>query len=250
VGLFPDSATPDTAQVEYKFIRQLAQGSQVWFIREGTGTTNEFRLFPQGGHERKATSPVFTIQAGWSEFQASVSFIVRPGEDVYALWNSPRTPNPRGWIGLYANASAADTAYLSFQYMEAQPSGFLRFKMPATLSDTYELRYFPEGGYNKRDTSWPIKVRIPTPITLVATPNVVPPGGCVTVDWQISHLNGALAVALYPAGASDECEAIAFHSIQSCFSGGGALPFKMPMTPGAYEVGADRTRSCSQPQDR
>lgn len=236
VGLFPDSTTPDTAEVEYKFIRQLAQGSHVWFIKEGTGTTFEFRLFPHGGHERKATSPTLTVEAGWSEFQVGLFFIVRPGADVFALWNNPRTPNPKGWIGLYANASAADTAYLSFQYMPAQPSGFLRFKMPETLSDSYELRYFPEGGYTKKDTSWPIKVRMPTPITLVATPNVVPPGGCVTVDWQISYLNGGLCVALYRAGAPEESEPLAVHQIQSCSSGGGALPFKMPMTPGVYEV--------------
>src|SRR5262245_47859847 len=105
---------------------------------------------------------------------------------VTVTWRSLPSPTATAWVGLYASADAADTAYLDYRYLTsgsgAAESGSLTFPMPEAASTTYELRIFANGGYERKAKS--SSVTVSRPVKLTVEPRSVAPGATVTVTWS------------------------------------------------------------------
>jgi len=82
-----------------------------------------------------------TTQPALSASPASVN----PGAEVTVSFsNAPG--NARDWIGLY-KVSATDRQYITWQYLNSEKSGSLKFTTPQEAGD-YNFRMFPNDGYS------------------------------------------------------------------------------------------------------
>lgn len=85
------------------------------------------------------------------------------GGTVTVTWSDITNPTSRDWIGLY-RLGWADTAYLSFQYVNCSqtPGATPRASGSCTFglggSGNYEFRYFRNNGFIKVVTSNPVTV--------------------------------------------------------------------------------------------
>jgi hypothetical protein len=131
----------------------------------------------------------------------SVDFArAQPGAEMTVRWANAANPTTSGWIGLYPERDAADTAYLAHQQIPAQPSGSLVFELPQEPSDTYEFRLFPAGGYDRKAVSSSVSIKRPDPRLLTPQRSMVDPGSLLDVDldvWKKPPLDARAAIGLY-----------------------------------------------------
>jgi hypothetical protein len=133
-------------------------------------------------------------------------------------------------VGLY-RSGAADTAFISFQYLNSATAGSLNFVAPATEGG-YEFRLYLNNGFTKAATS--NLVAISGSVTLSASPGNVGPGASVTVNWSSVTTRASNDwIGLYAQGAPDT-SFIAFQYIGGTGTSG-SRTFTMPSKNGVYE---------------
>lgn len=150
----------------------------------------EFRYFFNNGFTRKATSNVVSVAQTVS---ASTPYTVTasPGTvssngNVTVSWKAPAAHLVNDWIGLYVvGAPDAGTTFISWKHVPAGSAGTLTFAMPnASVTQSYEFRYFLNDGYTEAARSNPVKVSgsgtppispLPPSPTPSPTPTAPPP---------------------------------------------------------------------------
>jgi hypothetical protein len=168
VGLFPSDAA-DAGYLDWKYLTGTrtppttgVHSATLTFTMPAREGSYEFRLFAKGAFTRLATSARVTVQAPTPALVVSAS-TVGPGQSVQVtVQNGPG--NAKDWVGLHA-VGAADTGYLSWQYLDGDrtvpPVGMttatLTFEMPTTPG-AYEFRLFENNTYVRRATSQTVHV--------------------------------------------------------------------------------------------
>jgi hypothetical protein len=155
---------------------------------------------------------------------------VRPGNIITVTWFAPSGHSTTDWVGLY-RPGAADTAFITFQYLNSGTFGGLNFTAPASEGG-YEFRLYPNNGFTRAATS--NTVAVSGAVTLIAIPGNVGPGASVSVQWSTTTMSAANDwIGLYAQGAPDTN----FISFQYIGSAGtiGLKSFTMPSKNGAYE---------------
>ena len=150
IGFYTPGA-PNTSYASFRYTTGAASGSVPFTVPSTVaGGTYELRLFANNGYTLLATSNSFTVVLpSLTESPASAS----AGTAVTASWSNVGAPSATDWIGLYT-PTAADTAYVSFQYTTGTGSGQMSFNIPATTAaGTYQLRLFSNNGYTRLATS-------------------------------------------------------------------------------------------------
>lgn len=160
IGLYANGSAADNAYLTYKYLGTTSSsGSLSFTMPEAASSTYEFRIFPTGAYDnRKVVSSAVTVSPPPPVTLVAEPKTTAPGGVVNVSWTNARKPSTSGWIGLYASASVADNAYVTYKYITAGESGSLSFNMPAGVGETYEFRFFPSGGYDKKATSAPVIV--------------------------------------------------------------------------------------------
>jgi serine protease len=179
VGLY----TPGASGLSYLSFQYITSGSSgaATFTAPAAGGQYEFRLFLNDGFNQVATSNVVSVGAAYS-LAASPS-TVTAGAPISGAWAAPVGHSPTDWVGLYA-VGAAETSFLSFEYISPATSGTVTLTAPAAAG-SYELRLFTNNTFNRVATSGAVTVTSGSgsSYTLTASPSTVTAGGQVTVGW-------------------------------------------------------------------
>jgi hypothetical protein len=187
--------------------------------------------------------------------------IAAPGGKVTV--NFTRAPgNYRDWIGLF-KVGASNYSRISYQYLNGQKNGSVAFTVPKTTGQ-FEFRLFRSGTYTKLATSNQVTVQTtipkptptptpsplagssptptptpnPTPTninnnpSLSANPNIVAPGGKVTVNFTRAPGNYRDWIGLFKVGASNYSR-ISYQYLSG--QKNGSIVFSIPTTLGKYE---------------
>jgi hypothetical protein len=155
---------------------------------------------------------------------------VQPGNQITVNWTAPSGHSTTDWVGLY-RTGAADSAFISFQYLSSATSGTMSFVAP-TNEGGYEFRCYLNNGFTKAATSNPVAVSGTVSLSTSATN--VGPGASVTVNWNSSTTRAANDwIGLYVQGAADT-NFISFQYIGSAGTSG-SRTFTMPSKNGVYE---------------
>ena len=151
VGLYR-TGTAETAFLAYQYLPAGNSGT-LNFGAPATPGVYEFRCYPNNGFTRVATSNAVNVSNSGSTVTVLASpSSVGPGSAVTVNWTSAAVRAANDWIGLYAQG-AADTNFISFQYIGAPGNaGTKTFTMPVR-NGTYEFRYFLTDSYSKAGTS-------------------------------------------------------------------------------------------------
>ena len=151
VGLYR-TGTADTAFLSYQYLSAANSGTMN-FAAPVTPGGYEFRCFLNNGFTRVVTSNAINVSSSGSAVTVlATPSSVGPGAVVTVNWTSGAVRAANDWIGLYAQG-AADTNFISFQYIGAPGNaGSKTFTMPAR-NGTYEFRYFLTDSYSKAGTS-------------------------------------------------------------------------------------------------
>ncbi|MFO0580576.1 MAG: helix-hairpin-helix domain-containing protein [Polyangia bacterium] len=163
IGLYSSASAADNGYVTFKYLGSGgavgSEGSLTFNMPEEPGTSYEFRMFPFGGYDKKATSTAVTVEPPPPVKLTVEPQVVHGGDNVTVSWSAARKATTSGWIGLYAKSDAADNGYLTYKNITATEAGSLTFTMPKDLGATYEFRIFPRGGYDKKATSGHVAVK-------------------------------------------------------------------------------------------
>ena len=234
---FTAVGTPDGAN-QYPQWTYIGAGvtTRTWTVTAPSAPGQyEFRLFPNEGYTRAATSPAVTVPAPLPPTLAVSATTVSPGGQVtVTLTNGPGGAND--WIG-FTSVGAPDGAnqYPQWTYVGAGVTTRTWTVTAPSTPGQYQFRFFPNGGYVRTATSPAVTVLAPSPLTLTVSATTVSPGGQVTVTLT----NG-------PGGANDW---IGFTSVsapdganqypQWTYVGAGVTTrtwtVTAPSTPGQYE---------------
>jgi nitrous oxidase accessory protein len=131
--------------------------TRTWTVTApSTAGTYEFRLFPNNGFTRAATSPPVTVTAPSPTLTVSAT-TVAPGASVtVTLSNGPG--GAWDWLALAAT-TAPNTSYVTYTFVGGGvTSRTWTVTMPSTPG-TYEFRLFLNNGYTRAATSPPINVQ-------------------------------------------------------------------------------------------
>lgn len=237
IGLYASPSAADNGYITFKYITPGAAGSQSFIMPDGASATYEFRFFPTGGYDKKATSGSVTVNPPPPVKLNVEPKSVGPEGTVTVSWSDAPKASAAGWIGLYDKASAADTSYLTYKYLgAASASGSLSFSMPEIASTTYEFRFFPAGQYDvNKVVSGSVTVSPPPPVTLVAEPVTVARGGIVSVSWAEARKPSTSGwIGLYASSSAADNAYLTYKYITATASG--SLNFPMPDAVGeSYE---------------
>jgi len=151
--------------------------------------------------------------------------------------------SPTDWVGLYP-AGAADTAFLSWQYLNGTHAPTVQF-LSATLTfgplppGAYELRRFASNGYGLIDRLSFSVVNAPAKLTL--DKESYSPYDFIKVSVSGGSASPTDWVGLYPAGASDTAfmawQYFNGTRVPTIMSAAETLSFR-PLQTGSYEIRA------------
>jgi uncharacterized protein YegP (UPF0339 family) len=187
-------------------------------------------------------SPAAAAPSSVAAAPASVS---PSGAETVTISNGPG--HTTDWVGLYA-VGAANTSYLSWQYLSGTQSAPAKGKTSATLSfampsapGQYNLRFLASNGYTLLATSNTITVAQAAGATITPSPTSVSPGGTETVAVSNGPGNTTDWVGLYAVGAANTAY-LSWQYLSGTQSPpakgktSATLGFAMPSTPGQYNL--------------
>jgi subtilisin family serine protease/uncharacterized cupredoxin-like copper-binding protein len=219
--------SPDTS-----YVQSTAVGAGVttrtWTVTLSTPGSYEFRLFPDGGYTRAATSPAVSVTGGAGPaLNVSATTIPIGGPVTVTLSNG--LGGAQDWLALVAVGSP-DTSYLQWTYVG---SGLTTRTWTVTLSTpgSYEFRLFLNGGYTRAATSPAVTVPAGSPALSVSATSV-PAGGQVTVTLSNGPGGAQDWLALAQVGSADTS------NVQWTYVGAGITTRTWTVTlttPGSYE---------------
>jgi hypothetical protein len=118
--------------------------------------TYEFRLFPNNGFTRAATSSPITVTAPAPTLTVSAT-TVAPGASVTVTLTNG-AGGPWDWLALAAT-SASNTNYITYTFVGSGVSSRTWTVTMPTTPGTYEFRLFLNNGYARAATSPPVTVQ-------------------------------------------------------------------------------------------
>jgi|GEM_PF-2192578 len=229
IGMYKTGST-DQNWMTYQYIDTKTSGT-LTFTAPGDPGTYEFRIFKDSGYVWLASSNTFTVgdTGGTSSpYMTLSSANVAPSEKLNVTYYGGSGISG-AWIGMY-KPGAADTSYMTYQYIDTKTSGTLTFTAPSEPG-TYEFRMFKDNGYVKIATSSQLKVGDTTTYNASLTISSIYSGG-VSVSYSGgSGLSGSW-VGMFKEGAADSAY-LAYQYINT--SKNGTLDFATPTEPGTYE---------------
>jgi hypothetical protein len=140
---------------EVSFVQWVYVGAGVttrtWTVSmPATGGLFEFRLFPNGGYVRAATSPPVSVTTATPVLAVNATNVVTGGSVTVTLTGG--AGGSTDWLALAA-VGAANTSYLQWTYVGAGvTTRTWTVTMPATAG-AYEFRLFLNNGYSRAATS-------------------------------------------------------------------------------------------------
>jgi len=139
--------SPDTSNVQWTYVG-AGITTRTWTATLTTPGSYEFRLFPDGGHTRAATSPAVTV-AFAASLAVSATSVPVGGPVTVTLTNG--VGGERDWLALAALGSP-DTSNVQWIYVGA---GVTTRTWMVTLptAGSYEFRLFLNDGYTRVATS-------------------------------------------------------------------------------------------------
>jgi hypothetical protein len=163
-----------------------------------TAGTYEFRLFPNNGYIRAATSATVTVMAAAGPPPTlSVSTTTAAPDTSVTVTLSGGLGGASDWIAFAATA-APNTSYLAYTYIG---SGVTTRTWTVTMpqqAGTYEFRLFPNNGYVRAATSptvTVIQVAPPVPVVSSLSPSIAVAGaGGLSVTVNGSGLTATSVV--------------------------------------------------------
>jgi glucose/arabinose dehydrogenase len=208
VGLYETSAA-DGAYIAWQYLNGLmtlpmtgVPGATLHFTAPLTGGTYNVRVFSDNMFIRLATSSSVNVPAATVTPAAAT---VSPGASLnFTVAGGPG--DATDWVGLYP-ASAADTGYIAWQYLNGLmtiPAGgvsgaALHFTAPVTPG-AYNVRLFSNNGFLRLATSSAVHVLGPTVTLAAATVN---PGAAINFTVASGPGNATDWVGLYETPAPD-----------------------------------------------
>jgi hypothetical protein len=174
---------------------------------------------------------------------------VAPGGTTTVSWANIANPTAGDWIGLYQDSAAADSAFLSWEFVSCtrtrggsgSASGSCDFAMPATYSNTYEFRMFSNNGFTRLATSNSV---VDAPSGDISVPSSVKANQSFQVAWSgVDPASPTDWMGLYTQSAPDAGGFISWQYLSSCSTTAGAsglasgsCTFVAPTAPGTYEI--------------
>ena len=149
---FAATSAPDTSYLNYIYIG-AGVTTRTWTVTmPSTPGTYEFRLYPNNGSTRAATSPTVTVAGSPTPPVLSVSATsVAPGASVTVTLTNGYG-GATDWLA-FASTSAPDTSYLKYVYIGAGVTTRTWTVTAPTTPGTYEFRLYPNNGYTRAATS-------------------------------------------------------------------------------------------------
>ncbi len=193
------TSAPNTSYLQYVYVG-AGVTTRTWTVTvPATGGTYEFRLFPDNGYTRAATSPTVTVAAPAPPgLTVSATSVPAGGQVTVTLTNG--LGGAYDWLA-FAASGAANTSYLQYIYVGAGVTTRTWTVTAPATGGTYEFRLFLNNGYTRAATSPPVTVAAPASPALTVSATSVPAGGQVTVtltnglggaqDWLAFAATGA-----------------------------------------------------------
>jgi subtilisin family serine protease len=186
-----------------KYVQWTYVGSglstRTWTITAPTAPGQyEFRLFPNDGYVRAATSPAVTVTPPPAPtLSVSATTVSSGGQVTVTLANGPG--NAKDWIGFTAVGTPDGRGqYLQWVYVGAGMTTHTWTITAPTAPGQYEFRFFANDTYNRLATS--PAVTVPEP-ALAVSATTAPPGGQITVTLTDSPGGSQDWLALAAVGA-------------------------------------------------
>jgi hypothetical protein len=153
---FAATSAPNTSYIQYTYVG-AGVTTRTWTVTAPSiSGTYEFRLFPNNGYTRAATSPAITVNGSSPTLTVSTT-TAAPGASVTVTLTSG-LGGPSDWLAL-ASTSAPNTSYVTYTYVGSGVSTRTwTVTMPSTPG-TYEFRLFLNNGYTRGATSPPVTVQ-------------------------------------------------------------------------------------------
>jgi len=162
IGVYEVGAN-DFAYLDWVYLGGLSSGETTINLSHPSlvvGNEYELRLYPNDGYSLLASSDPFTLDP----ITPTVTVTALPvtiGGVVNAKWYGIEAPTATDWIGVY-EVGANDFAYLDWVYLGGLSSGetTINLSHPSlVVGKAYELRLYPNDGYELLDRSAPFILR-------------------------------------------------------------------------------------------
>jgi hypothetical protein len=152
---FASTASGNTGYVTYTYVG-FGVTSRTWSVTAPSMPgTYEFRLFPNNGFTRAATSPTVTVTGAMPTLTVSATSVAGGASVTVTLTNGQG--GSWDWIAL-ASTTAPNTSYVNYTYVGGGvTTRTWTVNMPSTPG-TYEFRLFSNNGYTRLATSPPVTV--------------------------------------------------------------------------------------------
>jgi subtilisin len=154
---FTDVGAPDTSYLQLLYVG-AGVFTRTWTVTTpAAGGTFEFRLFPNNGYTRSATSPRIVVSPAAPATLTPGSTTVAPGSSVtVTLTNGPG--GVRDWLS-FTLSSAPNSSYPQWTYVGAGVTARAWTVTAPVMPGTYEFRLFLSDTYIRDATSVAITVR-------------------------------------------------------------------------------------------
>ena len=153
---FALTSAPNTGYTQFTYVG-TGVTTRTWTVTAPAAGVYEFRLFPNNGYTRAATSPSITVTASQSATLTVSATTVAPGASVTVTLNGG-AGGQWDWLALEA-ASASNASYITYTYVgNGVTTRTWTVTMPSTPG-TYEFRLFLNNGYTRAATSPPVTVQ-------------------------------------------------------------------------------------------
>jgi len=155
---FAATTAANTAFVQWTYVG-AGVTTRTWTVNVPlVAGTYEFRLFPNGGYTRAATSPTVTVIADPPLLTLNATSVVA-GTSI-AVTLTKGLGGARDWLALAA-VGAPDTTYSRWTYVGAGVTARTWIVTVPTTPGQYEIRLFLNGGYTRAATSPAFAVTAP-----------------------------------------------------------------------------------------
>jgi subtilisin family serine protease len=229
-------AFAQTGAADNTYVQQTYVGAGVttrtWTVTApATAGQYEFRLFPNGGFTRLATSPAVTVNGPPPPpvLTVSPSTVAAGGSVTVTLTNGPGGAQD---FLTFAQVGSANNTYVQ-QVLVGAGVTSRTWTVTAATAGQYEFRLFQGGGFTRLGTSPTVNVTSSGPPSLSVSASTIMAGQSVTVTLSNGPGNALDWLAFAPVGAANNSY------VQFTYVGGGVTnrtwTVTAPTTPGQYE---------------
>ena len=219
------AGAPNTSYLQWTYVG-AGVTSRTWTVTLASPGAYEFRLFPNGGYTRAATSPTVTVTS--PILSVSATTVATGGQVTLTLTNG--MGGASDWLALAA-AGSPNTSYLQSTNVGAGVTT-RTWTVALPSAGSYEFRLFLNGGYTRAATSPTVTVTGGGSPSLTLSATTVAAGAQVTATLSGGAGGATDWLALAVAGAPNTSY------LQWTYVGAGVTSRTWtvtPASPGAYE---------------